>query len=60
MPLDFLPGDLVFLEELAKLYKESPFIVASTDAGGAARCRDLASKFDTDLIILDKRRPKDN
>lgn len=58
--LDFLLGDHVFLERLAKLYNEKKFIVASTDAGGASRCRELAMKFKTDLVIIDKRRYADN
>lgn len=59
-PLDFIPGDLVFLDTLKELFHEAPFIVSSTDAGGASRCRDLAAKFNVDIVIVDKRRPRPN
>ncbi|CAL6109624.1 Ribose-phosphate_pyrophosphokinase [Hexamita inflata] len=59
VPLDFIPGDMIFLPALCKLYKETKFMVASTDAGGAARCRELAHKFNTDIAIVDKKRNYD-
>lgn len=60
VPLDFLLGDLVFLERLAEIARTKKFIIASTDAGGTSRCRELAMKLQTDLAIIDKRRYADN
>lgn len=48
------------MQHLVDIYKQNKFIICSPDAGGATRCRELAAVFNTDLVIIDKRRYADN
>ncbi|KAH0572820.1 Ribose-phosphate pyrophosphokinase [Spironucleus salmonicida] len=57
---DHVRGKHIFISRLAELHKDLKFIVSSTDAGGACRCRELAQLLSTNLVILDKRRYADN
>lgn len=61
MPLDFLPGHFIFIDILKKIaHNNKNLVIASTDAGGAGRCREVASHLNAGLVIIDKRRQVDN
>ena len=59
IPIDNLQGMPLFCEYIEK-NKIDNFVVVSPDHGGAARARRLAEPFETDIAIIDKRRPKPN
>ena len=60
MPLDNVYASPVLLGDIWKL-KYPDLIVVSPDVGGVARARALAKRLDdTDLAIIDKRRPNPN
>lgn len=59
IPVDHLYATPVFLQYLnAKKLKDT--VIVSPDAGGVERARAFAKRFDADLAIIDKRRPKPN
>lgn len=60
MPVDNVYGSKVLLEDIAQQnYPNMVFV--SPDVGGVVRARAVAKSFkDTDLAIIDKRRPKPN
>jgi ribose-phosphate pyrophosphokinase len=59
IPVDNIYAAPVLLADVAE--KElSECIVVSPDVGGVVRARALAKRLDTDLAIIDKRRPKAN
>ena len=58
-PVDNVYGSPVLLEDIKKQrYKDS--LVVSPDVGGVVRARAIAKQLDTDLAIIDKRRPQAN
>ncbi len=60
IPVDNIYGSPVLLADLKKQNYENQLIV-SPDVGGVVRARAVAKKLgDTDLAIIDKRRPKAN
>ena len=60
IPLDNVYGSPVLLGDLWK-HKYPDLIVVSPDVGGVVRARALAKRLDdTDLAIIDKRRPNPN
>ena len=60
IPLDNVYGSPVLLGDLWK-HKYPDLMVVSPDVGGVVRARALAKRLDdTDLAIIDKRRPKAN
>jgi len=60
IPLDNVYGSPVLLGDIWK-HKYSDLIVVSPDVGGVVRARALAKRLDdTDLAIIDKRRPNPN
>jgi ribose-phosphate pyrophosphokinase len=60
VPVDNVFGSSVLLEDMLKIGLESP-IVVSPDIGGVVRARAVAKLLnDTDMAIIDKRRPHSN
>lgn len=59
IPVDNIYAAPVLLEDLCqKNYRD--LLVVSPDIGGVVRARALAKRLNTDLAIIDKRRPKAN
>ncbi|WP_343182634.1 ribose-phosphate pyrophosphokinase [Buchnera aphidicola] len=60
VPVDNVFGSFILLEDMLKLKLVDPIIV-SPDIGGVVRARAIAKLLhDTDMAIIDKRRPKKN
>ena len=59
IPVDNIYASRVLLEDLRKK-NYSDLLVVSPDVGGVVRARALAKQLNTDLAIIDKRRPKAN
>jgi ribose-phosphate pyrophosphokinase len=59
IPVDNIYATPVLLDDLRKRNYENLLIV-SPDIGGVVRARALAKQLNTDLAIIDKRRPKAN
>ena len=59
IPVDNIYAAPVLLADVASRKLQDP-IVVSPDVGGVVRARALAKRLDTDLAIIDKRRPKAN
>jgi ribose-phosphate pyrophosphokinase len=59
IPVDNIYSTPVLLGDLWKQNYEN-MIVVSPDIGGVARSRAIAKRLETDLAIIDKRRPKAN
>ncbi len=59
IPTDNIYGSPVIMSELWKKQLPDPIIV-SPDVGGVVRARAMAKLLDTDLAIIDKRRPEAN
>ncbi|HBI26844.1 MAG TPA: ribose-phosphate pyrophosphokinase, partial [Peptococcaceae bacterium] len=59
IPLDQLVGVPILAEYFRKIDLKDP-IVVSPDVGGVTRARDLASRMETSIAIIDKRRPRPN
>lgn len=61
IPTDNLFGQPVFEQDIRTEYKrkdQSNLMIVSPDTGGVVRARALAKKFEADIAIVDKRRPK--
>jgi ribose-phosphate pyrophosphokinase len=59
IPVDNIYAAPVLLADVASRKLTAPMVV-SPDVGGVVRARALAKRLDTDLAIIDKRRPKAN
>lgn len=59
IPVDHLLGVPILAEYFQNIGIEDP-IVVSPDVGGVTRARDLASRMETTIAIIDKRRPRPN
>lgn len=60
VPVDNVFGSPILLEDMAQRQLENP-IVVSPDIGGVVRARAIAKLLhDTDMAIIDKRRPRAN
>lgn len=59
IPVDHLLGVPILAEYFQKIGIKDP-IVVSPDLGGVIRARDLASRLETNIAIIDKRRPHPN
>ena len=59
IPVDHLVGGPL-LYKYFKKYVDDDFIVVSPDVGSVARARNVASKLNCQMAIIDKRRPKAN
>ncbi|MCM1043685.1 MAG: ribose-phosphate pyrophosphokinase [Corallococcus sp.] len=62
IPVDNLVGMPVLARHFAKIgySKSDDFIVVSPDVGSVSRSRQMASRFNAPLAIIDKRRPRAN
>ena len=61
MPTDNLFGQPVFEADIRAEYsrkEQGDLLFVSPDTGGVVRARALAKKFEADIAIIDKRRPK--
>lgn len=58
-PVDNVYGSPVLLTDIEK-QRYSDLIVVSPDIGGVVRARAIAKQLDTELAIIDKRRPQAN
>lgn len=59
IPVDNIYGMPVLVNDL-RMQNDSNLMVVSPDIGGVVRARALAKELNTDLAIIDKRRPKAN
>jgi len=59
IPFDHLYSSVVLVDHINRM-KMDNLIVASPDVGGVKLARTYASRLGTDLVIVDKRRPKPN
>ncbi|MDW8312053.1 MAG: ribose-phosphate pyrophosphokinase [Burkholderiales bacterium] len=59
IPVDNIYATPLLLADIWKQRYEDP-IVVSPDVGGVVRARAMAKRLDTDLAIIDKRRPQAN
>uniref|UniRef100_UPI003F5D0F86 ribose-phosphate pyrophosphokinase n=1 Tax=Buchnera aphidicola TaxID=9 RepID=UPI003F5D0F86 len=60
VPVDNVFGSFVLLEDMLKSKLHDPIII-SPDIGGVVRARAIAKLlYDTDMAIIDKRRPRNN
>ncbi len=59
IPVDNIYASPLLLADLSK-QDYSNLLVVSPDVGGVVRARALAKRLDTDLAIIDKRRPRAN
>ncbi|QCI26687.1 ribose-phosphate pyrophosphokinase [Buchnera aphidicola (Thelaxes californica)] len=60
IPVDNVFGSLILLEDMLKIKLNDP-VVVSPDIGGVVRARAIAKLLnDTDMAIIDKRRPEMN
>ena len=60
IPTDNLFAAPVFTRDIIERYPTNNVIVVSPDVGGVVRARALAKRLESDLAIIDKRRPKAN
>ena len=58
IPTDNLSSAPIFANDIGTKYKAETLTFVSPDAGGVARARAVASRFNADLAIVDKRREK--
>lgn len=58
--VDNIYGSPVLLDDINRRYPDADRLVVSPDIGGVVRARALAKQLETDLAIIDKRRPKAN
>ncbi|AJQ96411.1 phosphoribosylpyrophosphate synthetase [Gynuella sunshinyii YC6258] len=59
IPVDNIYGSPILLDDIEKQNYEKKIIV-SPDVGGVVRARAIAKQLDSELAIIDKRRPKAN
>lgn len=59
IPVDHLVGNPILCQYFEK-YADDNFVVVSPDMGSVGRARNVASKLNVPMAIIDKRRPKAN
>ncbi len=59
IPVDHLSGDVEFVRHL-RGGKRNDIVVVSPDTGSVRRAREVASRLEAPLAIVDKRRPREN
>ena len=59
VPVDNVYGSNVLLDDIIR-QKPDNLLIVSPDIGGVVRARAIAKSLNTDLAIVDKRRPKSN
>ncbi len=60
IPVDHLNSEITFADAVAELELKENMVVVSPDTGSVKRAREVASRLDAPLAIIDKRRPKAN
>jgi ribose-phosphate pyrophosphokinase len=60
IPVDNIYATPLLLDQLRKSEQVDDLLVVSPDVGGVVRARAVAKQLETDLAIIDKRRPKAN
>ena len=60
IPVDNVYASPLTLADIWKRYDMNQVVVVSPDVGGVVRARAIAKRLDTDLAIIDKRRPRAN
>jgi len=60
VPVDNVYASPLTLADIWKQYSSDEIVVVSPDVGGVVRARAIAKRLDTDLAIIDKRRPRAN
>ncbi|HSD36610.1 MAG TPA: ribose-phosphate pyrophosphokinase [Rhodocyclaceae bacterium] len=60
IPVDNIYATPLLLDHLRKSEQVNDLLVVSPDVGGVVRARAVAKQLETDLAIIDKRRPKAN
>ena len=58
IPVDQLLAAPLFAKAIKTKFKDDKPLIVSPDVGGVVRARNLAARVDSDLAIIDKRRPK--
>lgn len=58
IPLDNLFSAPVFVRDIGENFRREDLTIVSPDVGGVLRARAIARRFDADLAIIDKRRPR--
>lgn len=58
IPVDNLFAAPVFTKDIRTRYNESDLMIVSPDVGGVVRARLIASRLNSDLAIIDKRRER--
>ncbi len=60
IPTDNLFAAPVIVKDIIEKYKDNKLVIVSPDVGGVVRARNIASKIDGSLAIVDKRRERAN
>ena len=60
IPFDHLYSSVVLIDHISNMNLANNLVVASPDVGGVKLARAFAEALGTDLVIVDKRRPKAN
>lgn len=60
IPTDNLFAAPVIIKDITEKYKDERLVVVSPDVGGVVRARNISSRIDGDLAIVDKRRERAN
>lgn len=60
IPVDHLMGDVLFANHVRVRGLQDDLVVVSPDMGSVKRAREAAKRLDARLVIIDKRRPKEN
>jgi len=58
IPVDTLYARPILLSDIRNRLPENSLMFVSPDAGGTERARSYAKKFNTDIAVIDKRRPE--
>ncbi len=58
IPLDNLYAAPLFIADIRERYKDRDIMIVSPDVGGVVRARALATRLNSDLAIIDKRRER--
>lgn len=60
IPVDHLVGNPILCKYFEKYTNDDNFVVVSPDIGSVGRARNVATKLNVPMAIIDKRRPKAN
>ena len=58
IPVDTLIARPILVNDIRKRIETDNLVFVSPDAGGTERARSYAKKFDTEIAVIDKRRPE--